>query len=182
MDSPSFECVLSAWKNHESELLNFLIHQRGNRDLAEDLLQDVFIKSMRQGQAFCRLENPRAWLFQVARNALIDHARTAHSSEALPDHLAMETDTSRAPVDELDHCIARNLLDLTVDDRDIIERCDLQEWTVSHYAVQRQLSLAAAKSRLLRARQRLRDLLIRNCQVKFDPQGQVCCHTPRKKE
>jgi RNA polymerase sigma-70 factor, ECF subfamily len=31
---------------------------------------------MRQGEGFCTLDKPRAWLFQVARNALVDRART----------------------------------------------------------------------------------------------------------
>jgi RNA polymerase sigma-70 factor (ECF subfamily) len=39
---------------------------------------------MRQGQGFCALENPRAWLFQVARHALIDAARLTKPQVELP--------------------------------------------------------------------------------------------------
>lgn len=177
--STSFECVLRAWQAHEHELLAFLIGRARDRHAAEDLLQEVFLKSMRQGKGFCALENPRAWLFQVARNALIDAARTARPNVELPEDLPQEAAAERAPVDELDACVSHNLGELDAEDRHIIEACDLNTQTVRSYAEANELSLAAAKSRLLRARKRLRDSLVRNCQVRFDDVGQVCCHVPR---
>ena len=70
-DKP-FECVLNAWRDHESELQRYLTRRVSDKHLADDLLQDVFVKALRQGQGFCTLDNPRAWLFQVARNTLVD--------------------------------------------------------------------------------------------------------------
>ena len=82
-------------------------------------------------------------------------------------------------MDELDACLSRNLGELDAEDRHIIEACDLNRQTVRSYAEANDLSLAAGKSRLLRARKRLRDSLVRNCQVRFDDVGQVCCYIPR---
>lgn len=182
--APSFDCVLRAWQAHERELLGFLILRTQDRFAAEDLLQEVFLKAMRQGQGFCSLDNPRAWLFQVARHALIDAARLAKShvelSEALIESLpAGPADAERSPLDELDACIEHHLAALEAEQRQIIAACDLQGQTVKSYAHSNGLTLAAAKSRLLRARQRLRDRLVRHCEVRFDDAGQVCCHTPR---
>lgn len=174
----SFDCVLTAWSAHEGEVLDFLTHRIGDRATAEDLLQEVFLKAMRQGKGFCELDNPRAWLFQVARNAMADHFRRSHSHTELPETLPAATPDERAPVDELDACVARNLVHLTDADRAVIEACDLQLLTVSAFAEREGLSLAAAKSRLLRARERLRASLVRHCQVRFDASGTVCCHTP----
>ncbi len=182
-DDNVFECVLRAWKAHERELLGFLILRAQDRYSAEDLLQEVFLKAMRQGKGFCSLENPKAWLFHVARNALIDATRLAkpHAelSEELAESLAAAPTSARAPVDELDACMELNLLALDAEDRHIIAACDLQGQTARAYAEANQLTLAATKSRLLRARKRLRESLILNCQVRFDDSGQVCCHTPR---
>lgn len=180
-DSNTFDCVLRAWRAHGKELLAFLVDRTRDRHAAEDLLQDVFIKSMRQGQGFCSLENPRAWLFQVARNALIDSIRLAKPLAELPDAVPAAPSEERAPVEELDQCIERNLPRLNDEDRRIIQACDLEGQRVHAYAQDHQLSLAAAKSRLLRARKRLRDSLVRNCQVRFDAAGQVCCHVPPHK-
>ncbi len=176
----AFDCVLGAWRAHEKELVDFLHHRSGDRSLAEDLLQEVFLKAMKQGAGFCSLDNPRAWLFQVARTTLIDHARVAKPCVDLPEDLPAPERDQRPAVDELDACIATNLENLPSDDRDIIARCDLQGLTVRAFAQRAGISVPAAKSRLLRARQRLRDALVRHCQVRFDELGNVCCHTPRQ--
>ncbi|PXX93336.1 hypothetical protein DIT71_00595 [Marinobacter vulgaris] len=71
----AFECVLRAWHSHQTELYGFLIGQMKEPAMAEDVLQDVFFKAMREGENFCDLQDPRAWLFRVARNALTDSHR-----------------------------------------------------------------------------------------------------------
>ncbi len=172
---PDFDCVLRAWKAHETELQRFLVRHAADSDSAHDLLQDVFVKALRQGRGFCALDNPRAWLFQVARHALIDLGRRRLPSEELPDDLPAPVD-ARAPVDALDVCIARILPFLGEDDRDIVQRCDLDGQTVRAFAEAAGLSLPAAKARLLRARKRLRDALVAHCGVRFDADGSVCCH------
>jgi RNA polymerase sigma-70 factor (ECF subfamily) len=174
-----FDCVLGAWHAHEAELRGYLIHRLGDADSSDDLLQETFLKSIRQGAAFCEIDNPRAWLFQVARNALIDRVRLGKPQLELPDHLAAPQTDEREPVDELDACLLRNLAEMPAEDRQIIEQCDLQGIRQHDFAQAHGLSLPAAKSRLLRARQRLREALTRNCQVRFDDSGRVCCHVPR---
>ena len=175
----AFDCVLVAWRNHESEIHGYLVNHLGDVHLAEDLLQDTFLKAMRQGESFCSIENPRAWLFQVARNALIDQGRRLKPQEALSDALAAPIPEERDPVDALDGCLAKTLSEMSPEDREIIEQCDLQGVKQQSFADMHGLGLPAVKSRLQRARKRLRESLILNCQVNFDQSGHVCCHTPR---
>jgi len=172
-------CLRQAWETHEAELLGFLEHRLGEREAAEDALQDVFLKSLLHGVRFCRVENPRAWLFAVARHTMVDQLRRRRAWVPLPEDLPSPDVESRLPVDELDACVRRNLVEMPPDDRDVIERCDLEGLTVRGYAQAAGLTLPAAKSRLLRARRRLREALIQNCQVRFDDNGQVCCHVSR---
>ena len=174
----AFDCVLHAWSAHEAELKGFLLRQGADADSADDLLQEVFLKAMRQGRGFCVLDNPRAWLFQVARNAVVDAARARRPSAELHENIPAPTADVRAAVDELDACVGRNLQALDAADRDIVQACDLDGLTVRAYAERQGLGLAAAKSRLLRARQRLRAALVANCGVAFGADGQVCCHVP----
>lgn len=174
--SGQVSCIASAWNAYERELLAYLRHRLPDADAAADVLQDVFVKAMRQGQGFCRLDNPRAWLFQVARNALADRARTAHPAEPLPegaDEPAAPPAETIAPVDALTVCLARTLGELPADDAAILRACDLGGQTVRDFAEAHALSLPAAKSRLLRARQRLRQRLTTACRVSFDVDGSV---------
>jgi RNA polymerase sigma-70 factor (ECF subfamily) len=138
---------------------------------------------MHFGQGFCRLDNPRAWLYQVARTTLIDRSRTTHPVEPLGDGdqepAAPQEDTAPA-VDALTGCLERTLAELADDDRAILQACDIGGMTQRAFAEAQGLSLPAAKSRLLRARQRLRDRLTTVCRVHFDPaDGRVCGHDGR---
>lgn len=96
-------CLLDAWRAHESELRGYLRRRLPERSQADDLLQDIFVKVLGQGPGFCSVENARAWLFQVARNALADRLRLAREEVELPDDLAHETHEPE-PVDTLAQC------------------------------------------------------------------------------
>lgn len=179
----AFACVSVAWQAHEAELLGYLRHRLSDADTASDVLQDVFVKAMRHGQGFCTLDNPRAWLFQVARNTLIDRARTTHPVEPMPDGdegpAAPQEDTPPA-VDALASCLNRTMAELSAEDAEILRACDLDGTTQRAFADSHGLTLPATKSRLLRARQRLRDRLTTVCRVNFDPEdGRVCGHDGR---
>ncbi len=56
--SEPFACVSAAWKAHEGELRGYLRHRLADPDVADDVLQDVFVKAMRQGRGFCTLDKP----------------------------------------------------------------------------------------------------------------------------
>ncbi len=177
-----YSCVSAAWNAHERELLGYLRHRLGDHAAADDVLQDIFLKAMRHGQGFCTLDDPRAWLFQVARNALVDRARTTHPTEPMPEgsaELVAELPAQLEPVDALTGCLERTLSELSADDSAILRACDLQGQAQREFARDHGLSLPAAKSRLLRARQRLRDRIATACQVRFEADGQVAGFVPR---
>lgn len=178
MDPTPTPCVLQAWQRHEAELHGFLRQRLGRPEEAEDMLQDVFLKALRQGKGFCEIENARAWLFQVARHAPIDHYRTSHRTTELPDDLSADTDEIDA-IDTLSACLPRVLSELPEADRIAIELCEIEGLTQQAFADRLGLSLAAAKSRVQRARARLRARMSEACKVRFDASGKVCCHVPR---
>jgi len=177
-----FACVTSTWRAHEGELRGYLRHRLADADAADDVLQDVFVKAMRHGQGFCALDSRRGWLFQVARNALVDRARTARPTERLPEgsaEPAAPLQETVAPVDALADCLTRALGELSPGDAAILRACDLEGHTQRGFAAVHGLGLPATKSRLLRARQRLRERLTTACQVRFDAEGSVAGHVPR---
>ncbi|MGE5386213.1 MAG: sigma-70 family RNA polymerase sigma factor [Betaproteobacteria bacterium] len=172
-------CFTRAWVAHARELSGWLRFHLGRQEEADDLLQDVFLKALRQGKAFCAVENPRAWLFQVARHALVDRLRTTRASYPLPDELPMPESDAPAAVDLLTQCLPRVLSELDAADRLAIECCDIEGCPQQALADRLGITLSGAKSRLQRARKRLRARLESACQVRYDADGSVCCFTPR---
>ena len=171
-------CLMSAWDTHEPELRGWLRGRLGNAHDAEDMLQDLFLKAMRQDKQFCEIANARAWLFEVARNALADRLRLLKDQVELPDELAAEHEETPG-VESLAACLPRALSELSEEDRDVITRCDLEGMSQEDYARLKGITLPGAKSRVQRARKRLREHLSDACQVKLDAAGKVCCFVPR---
>lgn len=171
-------CLMTAWHRHEAELRGWLRHRMRNAADAEDMLQDLFIKALRQGERFCEIANARAWLFEVARNALADRLRLARDTVALPVDLSADSGETAA-IDSLAGCLPRVLFELSAEDREAITLCDIEGLPQEEYARRKGLSLPGAKSRVQRARKRLRDRLTQACQVRLDAAGQVSDFVPR---
>ncbi|MBS1219885.1 MAG: polymerase, sigma subunit, SigZ [Proteobacteria bacterium] len=171
-------CLMPAWHRHEAELRNWLRHRMANAADAEDLLQDVFLEAMRQGERFCAIVDARAWLYEVARNTLADRLRLARNTVELPEDLSVVTGEAAA-VDGLAACLPRALAELNPEDREAITLCDLERLPQEECARRKGLSLPGAKSRVQRARRRLREQLTLSCQVSLDTSGQVSDFVPR---
>lgn len=171
-------CLTTAWSAHEAELHNWARRHLRNAAEADDLMQDLFLKALRQGERFCSVNNARAWLFEVARNTLADRLRVARDTVELPEDLPApleDTDT----VDSLTACLPRVLSELSDEDRNVITQCDLRGVPQADFATARGLSLSAAKSRLQRARLRLKARMTQVCQVQLDDAGHVADFVPR---
>lgn len=171
-------CLTTAWSRHQHELRNWSRHKLRNAADADDFLQDLFLKVLRQGDRFCSVQNARAWLFEVARNALADRLRVARDMVELPEDLEAPAEETAA-VDALTACLPRVLSELSAEDREAITLCDLQGMPQAEFAKLKGLGLSAAKSRVQRARQRLREQMTQACQVQIDRSGHVADFIPR---
>lgn len=72
----SDEALLTAlYEGHRAELLAFLLRMTRDRDAAEDLLQETFIRLIRESRAGRMPNAVRPWLYQVASNSAISRSR-----------------------------------------------------------------------------------------------------------
>lgn len=70
------EAELAAiYAERRGELLAFLVGMTRDPEVAEDLLQETFLRLVREVRAGRMPEQPRAWLYRVAANAAIDRGR-----------------------------------------------------------------------------------------------------------
>jgi RNA polymerase sigma-70 factor (ECF subfamily) len=67
--------VLDAYERHAGELLGFLVRATRDRQLAEDVLQETYLRLVREARSGRSPTDPRAWLFRVAANQVISLAR-----------------------------------------------------------------------------------------------------------
>jgi RNA polymerase sigma-70 factor (ECF subfamily) len=65
----------NAFQEHGSSILAFLTSRVGRRELAEDLLQETFLRVMRRGESVDDTSRLRAYLFTTAHHLVIDRSR-----------------------------------------------------------------------------------------------------------
>ncbi len=165
-------CLDIAWQQHGPELRGWIRRRLNQVQDADDLMQDLYIKALGQGTKFCHISNARAWLFEVARNSLADRMKMKRELVELPDDLVSEASDHEA-VDLLSACIPKVLSELSPTDREVIFLCDLEGLGQAEYAKKTGINLSTAKSRLQRARKKMRERMTQACKVKFDVDGNV---------
>ncbi|WP_211827580.1 sigma-70 family RNA polymerase sigma factor [Kistimonas asteriae] len=168
---------MKAWSDNEKALQGWLLKQTGDIEQTQDLLQEVFLKSLKNKERFCTLAHARSWFFTITRNTLIDAVRKPHP-ETTPFFDQIQQVSETPLLLELQSCMMRVLSELDDNDREVIECCDIQKMSQDAYARSVGLSLPAVKSRLQRARQKLRTQMVNKCRIQFDDTG-VCDFTPR---
>jgi len=164
-DSP--EVVKILVENHR-KFLAFLERRVGSREVAEDILQDAFVRGI-ASTAQLRDENSVvAWFYRSLRNAIVDHWRRRAAEQRAIDHAGRLADDSVPAVDdELMATVcacAGSLLDtLNPSYADAMRRVDLGGMSVASYAAEAGITANNASVRLFRGRQALLRQLRRCC-------------------
>jgi len=129
-----------------------------NREDAEDLLHDVFIKYMEKMPRLKDEEHKRAWLVRVTVNA----ARDALRKRNYRSHLSLDEVTEAPAAERTEKAEVFYALDsLSEHDRTVILLHDLEGYPLKETASMLGIGLSAAKMRLTRARERLKKLMER---------------------
>ena len=154
-----------------SRLLAFVRSRVRSDADAEDIVQDVLYRLFRKGEHSIG-GSIHAWLFTVARHAIIDRHRTRRSTapiDAVPEpSVALEEGSAGA---ELARCLEPMLGSMATEDRSLLTRVDGSGEAQSDIARELGVPLSTLKSRVQRARARLRRRLEECCSIELDPRG-----------
>lgn len=166
------------WEAFASRLKGFIRKQVGHEEDAEDVLQDVFIRIQGGLPRVRDTSKLESWVFQVTRHAIIDHLRARRNGSAAPsDDLAEER-----PAGDISALVASwitpLLQELPPQDRQALEH-SLQGRSQKDLAEAEGLSPSAARSRVQRARRRLKEVLLKCCEIELDRRGNAISYTRR---
>ncbi len=73
-DEAAFVCLV---KKYEEGLLKFAASMTGDPSAAQDIVQDVFLKLLKQPPKFYFKDSLRPWLYRLTRNRTLDYLRKA---------------------------------------------------------------------------------------------------------
>ena len=87
------------FERHNRPVFGFFYRMTSSRELSEDLVQDVFLRILRYRDTYQPQTSFTAWMYGIARNALIDNMRKRRPESSWEDGMP-ELQSSEDPVDE----------------------------------------------------------------------------------
>lgn len=162
------------WQQYHSNLRAFIRRRVSDDAVAEDILQEVFLKMHAGLPSLKSVAKLQSWLYQIARNAVIDHYRSRKPSVAIPESLAQaESDPGEKAVEELSDCLQPMIRQLPDLYREAIILSELKGLTQREVAELQGISVSGAKSRVQRGRALLKEMIAECCQLEFDHKGRL---------
>jgi RNA polymerase sigma-70 factor, ECF subfamily len=165
------------WNDYGNLLRGFLLSRVNNSEDAEDLLQEILIKTHKNMGSLKDPKKLKSWLFQIARNTLIDYYRKPTNTLSLESQLselhAEKPDAQEAMHQELSQCIKPFIKNLPEKYGEVLDAIDIQGVSQKELAKELGLSYSAVKSRAQRGRQKLKELFQECCTYKMDVRGNI---------
>jgi len=90
------------FERHYVSLFNYFLRLTGNREVSEDLVQDVFTRILKYRATYQGEDRYIVWMFKIARNAHIDALRRRKEALPLDEQLAEPADAEPLPEDRLE--------------------------------------------------------------------------------
>ncbi|MGR9049883.1 RNA polymerase sigma factor SigX [Halobacillus faecis] len=159
------------YENYHHDLFQFLIYMVKDRSLAEDLVQDVYVRVMKSYESFNGKSSEKTWLFSIARHVAIDYFRKQKrkrnrfmeffdwsekgeqikDQNKMPEEIAVQNDEIQQVYQALDKC--------TVDQRSVLIFRFIQGMSIKETAEILSWSESKVKTTQHRAMKALKEIL-----------------------
>ncbi|MDH4080387.1 MAG: RNA polymerase sigma factor SigZ [Nitrospira sp.] len=182
------------WQQLHDSLRAFIAKRIDDQAHVDDILQEVFVRVHRQIDSVNDPHRVVSWIYQITRNAIIDHYRKPGRQREIPAGLSSELDvcdeTTKKPEmldpdegeesrSELVGCLRPMIERLSPDYRKAITLVEIDGLTQQAAAKQMGLSLSGMKSRVQRGRKQLKQMLEDCCVIELDRRGGVANYQSR---
>lgn len=170
----------SVWQEY-SQALKYLIRRHvSDETLVEDILQDVLVKVQSRVHSLRDSDRLKSWIYQICRNTIIDYYRRQKNVSESPDNLIVETQAEEEQFRQgLDSCMQEMIEKLPAKYRQAVILTAYEGLTQKEMSNRLGLSHSGAKSRVQRARERLKNELLDCCHLEFDTFGKIIDYTPK---
>jgi RNA polymerase sigma-70 factor (ECF subfamily) len=162
------------WKEYHGKLLGFIRARVSDAAVADDILQNVFVKIHAKLDTLRDDGKIQAWLYQITRNAIIDFYRSHKNIGELPESLsAPEPEVVDTAKKEISRCVLPLVKSLPDHYSQAVMMSEIEGLTQKEVAQKQGLSLSGAKARVQRGRAMMKNMLKECCRFEFDRRGSV---------
>ena len=166
------------WNEFNNALLFFIKKRVKSDEDAKDLLQEVFIKISQKDYSFSSSSQLTSFIYKVTRNTIIDHWRSQgkNSGRVISldfdpgDNITEEVKTEFSTVVD---CIHKMKSVIPEKYSVVFDLYEDQKLSHKQIAEKLNISVSGSKTRLQRAREKIKALLISCCKIETDKYGNI---------
>jgi RNA polymerase sigma-70 factor (ECF subfamily) len=174
------QTIENIWKEYHLKLTNFVNKRINDTSLSEDIVQEIMIKVNNKLYTLESSEKIQGWVYQIARNTIIDYYRAKKTYEELPKNIiSPELDKTKQARQEISNCLGVLIDNLPSDYREAIMLSEIENLTQKEVALKQNISLSGAKSRIQRGRGLLKNMLTECCTFEMDHQDHFIDYQPK---
>ena len=160
------------WREYATALHGFIQSRVDDTDIADDILQNVFLNIHTKIDSLKDASKLKPWIYQITRNAIIDHYRSQKAHVELPETIMqVEKDNAEMARQEIEGCMLPLIRNLPDTYREAVMLSEIEGLSQKQVAEKLGLSLPAAKSRVQRGRIMVKDMLNDCCRFEIDHRG-----------
>ncbi len=169
------------WETFSRPLHQFIQRRVPDPHSVEDILQDVFLKIHTHIDTLRAPDRLTSWIYQITRNAIVDYYRAQRPTIELAETLPVEDESvDRDVVRELSPCVTALVTALPETYREALRLTSSQALSQKALSEQLGISFSGAKSRVQRARAKMKEQLLNCCQFQFDHGGRIVDYQSRR--
>ncbi|MCB0687607.1 MAG: RNA polymerase sigma factor SigZ [Saprospiraceae bacterium] len=163
------------WTDFHRELKSFVMSKVGNTTDADDILQNAFLKIIKNQSKVEQAENVHQYLFGILRNSIIDYYRDHKNAPVDIDQFNHFSEEEESTLNQ--HiaacCIQPFISRLPEKYRQVLMLTELSDYSQKELANQLNMSYSGLKSRVQRGRAKLRQLITDCCALESDTYGNL---------
>lgn len=183
MTLESENIIVQSWNESSEKLLGFIVSKVHQKEDAEDILQEVFIKSINKLDTLRPDTNLNAWLFAVTKNTINDYFRknSKNFTSQIQEEI-VEDESSEFSIQDNFCCLEPHINELPEKYKTVILLSEIEGKKHKEISEELGLSLSAIKSRVVRGRELLKEKFVSCCKYHLNEEGKLSgeadCHRP----
>jgi RNA polymerase sigma-70 factor, ECF subfamily len=170
--------LAEVYTKFRKSLFSYIYSKINNREDAEDILQNVFVKMHTNIETLSDKEKIQNWLYRITRNAIIDYYRSKGNkkrklelTEKFPADLEEEqySDNTKG----MDKCVRGFIDQLPEEYKSIIVDSELKGIPQKELSKKYDLEYVTLRSRVQRGRERIHKMFTNCCSIQTDKRGNI---------
>jgi len=168
--------LLETWEELNKHLLFFIKKRIKTKEDAEDILQDVYIKLHKNIDTLTDEKKLVSWIYQITRNTINDCYKRCYRIKKVEFeeyHIELTQEEEENLNDEILISMKKIIEELPKDSKELIKLYEFEDMSHSEISEKLEIKENTSKSRLKRAKEKLKNQLDECCVFQIDKFGNI---------